>query len=78
MVFMKREITKHGKATSQVKLKEDWIDCWEAMEQEKIQAWIERIPRLIQEVIALEGGNKYKKGRTGGKGRKRNGDCVRL
>jgi hypothetical protein len=34
------------------------------MPQEKIQAWIERIPRHIREVIRLEGGNEYKEGRN--------------
>lgn len=63
---------------SQTKLKEDWIDCWETIEQKKIQAWIERIPHHIQEVIALEGGNEYRKSRTGGKRRKKNPDRVRL
>ncbi len=29
--------------------------CWEDLSQEKIQAWIERIPRHIQEIIKLEG-----------------------
>jgi hypothetical protein len=76
--YMKKETTKHGKATSQAQLKEDWEACWEAIEQVKIQAWIERIPRHIQEVISLEGGNEYKEGRTGGKGRKKNPDRIRL
>jgi len=68
----------YEKATSQAQLKEDWEACWEAIEQVKIQAWIERIPRHIQEVISLEGGNEYKEGRTGGKGRKKNPDRIRL
>jgi len=32
------------------------------LEQKHIQHWIERIPRHIQEVIALEGGNAYREG----------------
>ena len=31
--------------------------------QSEIQAWIERIPRHIQEIIRLEGGNEYAEGR---------------
>ena len=33
------------------------------MEQQQIQAWIEKIPRHIQKVIELEGGNEYRKGK---------------
>jgi hypothetical protein len=33
------------------------------MPQEVIQAWIERIPRHVREVIRLQGGNEYKEGR---------------
>ena len=54
-------------------MKEDWTNCWEEMEQKKIQAWIERIPIHIQEVIRLEGGNEYKELKLG---RKRNPDRV--
>jgi hypothetical protein len=32
------------------------------MEQWRCQAWIERIPRHIQEIIRLEGGNEYGEG----------------
>jgi hypothetical protein len=32
------------------------------MEQWCCQAWIERIPRHIQEIIRLEGGNEYREG----------------
>jgi hypothetical protein len=43
------------------------------MEQERIQAWIERIPIHIQEVIRLGGGNEYKEGKSG---RRKNPDRV--
>ena len=39
------------------------------MPQERIQAWIERIPRHIEEVITCEGNNLYQEGRR--KGQKR-------
>lgn len=45
-----------------------WIKEWKDLEQSRIQAWIERIPHHIQEIICLEGGNEYKEGR------KRNSD----
>jgi transposase len=72
-MWMKRETTKNGAATSTKQMKEDWEDCWEDMEQERIQAWIERIPIHIQEVIRLGGGNEYKEGKSG---RRKNPDRV--
>jgi len=36
------------------------------MPQSKIQDWIKRIRRHVDEVILLEGGNKYKEGRCHG------------
>jgi len=34
------------------------------VEQWRIQAWIERIPRHIQKIIELEGGNEYREGKA--------------
>jgi hypothetical protein len=72
-MWMKRETTKHGAATSQKQMKEDWIECWENLPQEKLQKWIERIPIHIQEVIKLQGGNEYKESISG---RKKNPNRV--
>jgi hypothetical protein len=72
-MWMKKSTTKHGAPTSKKQLKKDWIECWDNMPQEKIQAWIERIPIHIQEVIKLEGGNEYKESKPG---RKRNSNRV--
>jgi hypothetical protein len=36
------------------------------MPQEKIQAWIERIPLHIKEIIAYDGNNLYQEGRKKG------------
>ena len=63
---MKRDTTKKGAIHTKAALKEAWIKSQENLPQETIQAWIERIPRHIQEVIRLEGGNKYKEGRLKG------------
>jgi hypothetical protein len=41
-----------------------WSKAWKDLEQEKIQAWIERIPEHIEKIIELEGGNNYKEGRN--------------
>ena len=43
-----------------------WVRCWEReLTQERIQAWISRIPRHIQQIIELKGGNEYREGRAG-------------
>jgi len=36
------------------------------LSQERIQKWIRRIPRHIQQIIEVEGGNDYREGRSGG------------
>ena len=63
---MKRETTKKGPSTNKEQLRQDWIKCWKDMPQEKIQAWIERIPVHIQEIIACDGNNLYQEGRKKG------------
>ena len=40
-----------------------WYEAWDEIPQEKIQAWIERIPIYVQRIIDCEGGNDYKEGR---------------
>jgi hypothetical protein len=40
-----------------------WIQTWSDLLQSQIQAWIERIPYHIQEIIRCKGGNEYKEGR---------------
>ena len=61
--WMKRETTKKGLSTNKEQLKKDWIKCWKDMPQEKTQAWIERIPVHIQEIIACDSNNLYQEGR---------------
>ena len=58
-MWMKKETTRHGASSSKAQMEHDWENCWEEMEQTRIQKWIERIPLYIQEVIKLEGGNEY-------------------
>jgi Transposase/DDE superfamily endonuclease len=69
--WMKRETTKKGAITSNEQLKEAWIKCWNDMPQELIQAWIDRIPVHIEEIIACKGNNLYKEGRKKGQEKKR-------
>jgi hypothetical protein len=65
--WIKRKTTEKGCPTGKKQIKQDWITCWEEMPQSKIQDWIERIKRHVDEVILLEGGNQYKEGRCKGK-----------
>ncbi len=65
-IWMKRETTKKGAPRTRKQAEEAWTKCWEDLPQEKIQAWIERMPRHIEEVIRLKGGNEYREGRVGG------------
>jgi hypothetical protein len=60
--FMKRHTTKKGAPTRRPEAKRAWFQAWDELEQWRIQSWIERIPRHIQEVIRLEGDNNYREG----------------
>jgi hypothetical protein len=71
--WMKRRTTSRGAPSCSYLMKRSWLKAWKELPQTKIQAWIERIPRHIQEIIRLEGGNEYKEGRTGKDSRKRKG-----
>lgn len=62
--YMKRSTTAKGAPTSQKQAAVAWKRCWEDMDQVRIQRWIERIPRHIQQIIKLEGGNEYHEGAT--------------
>lgn len=65
--WMKRKITKKGPSTTRAEGEKAWSHCWlNQLKQHRIQGWIERIPRHIQEMIALEGGNEYREGKSGG------------
>jgi hypothetical protein len=67
---MKRITTNKG-VFGKKNIKERWLQCWEELPQEQIQAWISRIPIYIQKVLDLEGGNEYKEGRLKEKEEKR-------
>lgn len=62
--WMKRRTTSKGAPTTRKAATELWLHWWRELPQENIQAWIERIPHHIQEIIRLEGGNEYKEGRA--------------
>ena len=62
--WMKRYTTKKGAPKSRAEAIRAWEKCWRELPQDKIQAWIERIPIHIKQIIKLEGGNEYKEGRN--------------
>jgi transposase len=61
--WMKRATTKKGAPKSRAEAIRAWEQCWRDLPQEQIQAWIERIPVHIKQIIELIGGNEYKEGR---------------
>jgi transposase len=61
---LKRVTTRMGAPTSRVEAERAWITGWDELEQWRIQKWIERIPRHIQKIIELEGGNDYREGKN--------------
>jgi hypothetical protein len=60
--WMKRKTTARGAATQKGKMEKEWIKAWKDLPQKDIQKWIEAIPRHIEQVCLLEGGNEYKEG----------------
>ena len=64
---MKRRTTRFGAPRTRAKAKAAWLKCWnEELTQDRIQTWIERMPRHIEQIINIEGGNEYREGRKGG------------
>jgi hypothetical protein len=61
--WMKRYTTKKGAPKNRQEAIRAWGNCWKELPQVQIQAWIERIPWHVQQIIQLEGGNEYKEGR---------------
>ena len=71
--YLKKITTAKGPPISGKEARQRWRAAWKELSQEKIQAWIERIPFHIQEIIRLEGGNEYIEGRTVFDGRTKEG-----
>ena len=61
--FIKRTTTMHGAPRTKDEMTKAWLKAWRELDQSRIQWWIERIPRHIQQIIALEGGNEYRETR---------------
>lgn len=61
---MKRRTTRSGAPKSGPEAERVWRKEWASFEQKRLQAFVERIPWHIQQVIACEGGNEYNEGRN--------------
>lgn len=68
--WLKRRTTLLGAPGDRATARKAWLKAWKELPQDRIRAWIERIPFHIEEIIRLEGGNEYKEGRPGGNRRK--------
>ena len=49
--WMKRRTTRKGAPKSREEAIRAWSVAWQELPQETIQAWIERIPRHVQEIV---------------------------
>ena len=65
--YLKRRITARGAPKSKKDLQKAWIQAWKELPIAMVRKWIEAIPRHIQEVIKLHGGNGYAEGRGQGR-----------
>jgi hypothetical protein len=60
---LKRRTTRKGPPQTRKDMEKAWIREWTALEQKRIQRWIERIPLHVQRILDLEGGNEYAEGK---------------
>merc|ERR1712000_494996 len=61
--YLKRVTTRKGAPSSRADAIRKWEAAWKELPQERIQAWIERLPYHIAKIIELRGGNEYQEGR---------------
>ena len=61
--YLKSLTTRKGAPKSRSEAIATWEAAWKELSQDRIQGWIYRIIRHIQEVIRLEGGNEYREGK---------------
>jgi hypothetical protein len=62
--WMKRKTTRLETPRSRAAATKAWTKCWtKQLDQDRIQRWIERIPRHIQQIIELDEDNEYRENR---------------
>ncbi len=65
--WMKRQTARKGAPRSRIAMTKARTTCWkQELIQERIQKWIRRILRHIQQIIEVEGGNDYREGKSEG------------
>jgi len=58
--YMRRHISRdYSTSTTREECARQWRDQWEKLPQERIDAWIDRIPDVIRQIIAQKGGNNF-------------------
>ena len=68
-IWMKRKVSKYGAPKTRKEAERKWKYCWlKQLTQKRIQGWIERMPRHMQEIIRCKGGNEYREGRESQEG----------
>ncbi len=61
---MKRIITRKDASRNKIAVIKTWTECWiKQLKQKRIQHWIERISRHIQQIIELDEDNEYRESR---------------
>ena len=63
--WMKRKTTARGPPATKKDLERSWVLAWKELPQTMIQQWIERIPKHLQKIIDLDGGNEFEEGNQG-------------
>jgi len=59
---MKRVTTRKGAPKTRKEAEQVWKNTWKDLEQWRIQAWIQRIKRHVDEIIDNDGDNSYREG----------------
>jgi len=63
--WMKRQTIRKEASRSRIAMTKAWTTCWkQKLTQERIQKWIRRISRHIQQIIEVGGGNEYREGKS--------------
>ena len=75
--YLKRRTTSRGAPRTCKDMEVKWLKGWKDLPQAKIQAWIERIPRHLERIRELKGGNEYREGREDKDSRKWKGKRMK-
>ena len=58
--YMRRHISRdYPTSATKEQCAQQWRDEWEELPQEQTDTWIDRIPDVIRQIIAQNGGNNF-------------------